>query len=111
MPLSTQHIQAAELLHLIMFFLSRPLALFKHLRPAGLISLRVCVRIQPKLTHLLNGLELGVAAKHNIGTTPGHISCHSHRALTARLCHDMRLALIIFRVQHLMTHAFFRQLA
>ena len=87
------------------------LALLENLGPAGLIRLGVGVRVQAQLTHLLDGLELGVAAEHDVGAATGHVGRHGNGALTTRLSHNRGLTLVVLRVQHLVTHAGLRQLA
>ena len=109
--LGTKHVQTTELGDLLVLCFCGFLALLENFGPAGLIRLGVGVRVQAQLTHLLDGLELGVAAEHDVGTATGHVGCHGNGALTTRLSHNRGLTLVVLRVQHLVTHAGLRQLA
>ena len=111
MTLSAEHVQATELGDFLMLFSCGVFAGLQDLGPACLVRLRVGVRVQAELTHLLDGLKFGVAAEHNVGTATSHVGCHGDGALTARLCDDSCLTLIVLCVQHLVAYAFLRQLA
>ena len=48
------------------------------------------------------GKELGVAAEHDVGATPGHVGGHGDRTLAAGHRDDRGLACVLLRVQDLM---------
>ena len=109
--LGTEHVQTTELGDFLVLCFCGFLALLEHLGPACLVFLGVGVRVQAELTHLLDGLEFGVTAEHDVGTATSHVGCHGDGALTARLRNDSCLALVVLRVQHLVAHTRLRQLA
>ncbi len=51
---------------------------------------------------LAQGPQFGVeaTAEHDVGTTAGHIGGDGYRARATGLCDDMRLALMLFGIQH-----------
>ena len=51
------------------------------------------------------GEHLGVAAEQNVGTAASHVRRDGHSAQAARLRDDMRLALVVLRVQGLVGNA------
>ncbi len=59
--------------------------------------------IQFRLVRTLDGVDLSLrtAAQHDIGSASRHVGGNGDRARPARLGHDVRLALMLFRVQHL----------
>jgi hypothetical protein len=54
---------------------------------------------------LVADAELDVAAELNVGAAAGHVGGDGDDAVAARLRHDMRLALMLARVQHLVLDA------
>ncbi len=52
------------------------------------------------LHQVLLGHELGVAAQQDIRAAAGHVGGNRHHAQPSGLGHDLRLALVIFRIQH-----------
>ncbi len=50
-------------------------------------------------------MRLGVAAQDDVGAAAGHVRGDRHRALAAGLGDDLRLALVVLGVQHLVLDA------
>jgi hypothetical protein len=59
--------------------------------------------------HLGARHELGVAAEDDVRATAGHVGGDRDRALAARLRHDVRLALVLLGVQHVVRDALLAQ--
>src|SRR6059058_1087086 len=87
-------------------------------QPAGgehLVVPRLPFGAQPLAADLVElrrrGGELGVeiATEHDVGTAPGHVGGDGHGAGSTRLRYDVRLALVLLGVQHLVLDAFLLQ--
>ena len=72
---------------------------------------RSCSRV--RLVDLARGGELGleVAAEHDVGAAAGHVGGDGHGARAAGLGDDVRLALVLLGVEHLVRHVLLLQQA
>ena len=59
--------------------------------------------------HGLQNLHLDVAAQLNVGSAAGHVRRNGHRARLACICNDLRLLLMLARVQNVMRNLGFLQ--
>ena len=66
---------------------------------------QTAVRVEPALAQQVVGHDLGVAAKEDVGAAAGHVRGDGHGAHAARLRDDVRLALVVLRVQRLVLDA------
>ena len=105
MALGAEHVQATEVDDLLVFVLDLLLDLLEGLGPELLVLLRRVFRRVAFFLELGVGEELDVAAKHDVGTTTGHVGGHGHGALAARHGHDGRFLLVLLRVEHLVLDA------
>src|SRR5665647_1322828 len=99
--LRAEHVQPAQLDHLVVLGGAGRLVLRQGVRPGGLVLLGVLRRVKAPPRELLDGHELRVAAEHDVGATAGHVGRDRHGTLAARLGDDRCLASVLLGVQHL----------
>ena len=109
--------QATRTAHLFLLALARFLRLGERRIAIGLrrnlqlvlaflhLGLGGCFGVKAALTQHVVGEHLGVAAEQNVGTAASHVRRDGHSAQAARLRDDMRLALVVLRVQGLVGNA------
>ena len=83
MALGAEHVQAAQLLDLLMLVLDLGLDLVQGARPTLLILFRGVLRRVALGLQLGVGKELDVTAEHDVGTTAGHVGGHGDGSLAA----------------------------
>ena len=81
--LGAEHVQAAQLLDLLMLVLDLGLDLVQGARPTLLILFRGVLRRVALGLQLGVGKELDVTAEHDVGTTAGHVGGHGDGSLAA----------------------------
>ena len=101
--LGAEHVQAAQVHHLVVLAVGRPLELRQRL-PPGLRVVGV-VGVDALPPQRLAGQELGVAAEQDVGAAAGHVGRDRDRPLAPRLGDDVRFALVVLGVQHLVRNA------
>ena len=99
--LRTEHVQAAQLTHLLALSLHGLLRVLKGHGPRLAVLLRVYLRIQALGGQILLRDDLRVTAQHNVGTTTGHVRGHRDRALATSHRDDLGLAGVLLGVEHL----------
>ena len=102
--LRAEHVQAARLQDVVVLAAGGGLALLEHRGPLRLVLLGVSLRVQPQLGHLLDGVELGVAAQHDVRAAPGHVRGDRDRALAPGLGYNRGLTGVVLGVEHLVAH-------
>ncbi len=104
MPLGAQHVQTAGGDDLLGLRLGLGLDLADRWLPGGLVLVRRRDRIQALLLEPQVGEELDVAAEHDVGTTAGHVGRDGDSATPAGLGDDVRLGLVVLRIEHVVRH-------
>ena len=109
MPLGTEHVQAAELAHLLALGLALGVEPREQLLVAGLELGRADG--ETFLQALAPGQALGVAAEEDVDAAAGHVGGDRDRAELAGLHDDLGFPLVLLGVQHLVRDALLLQLA
>ncbi len=104
-PLGAEDVEAAQLLDLILLRLDGLLGLLQGGGQGSGPLLDVLLGVEAALAQLRLGEVLGVAAELDVRTTAGHVGGHGDGALAAGLGDDLRLALVLLGVQHLVLDA------
>ena len=99
--LRAQHVQPAELAHLLALGLDGLLRGLQGLGPGLAVLLGVLLGVQALGRQVRLRQELRVAAQHDVRSTAGHVRGHRDRALAARHRDDRRLAGVLLGVEHL----------
>ncbi len=103
-PLRAEHVQAPRGADLLGLGLGLRGDLLQHLRPGGLVLLRVLDRVEAAFPQHLVGDDVRVPAEHDVGPAARHVGGHRDRALPAGLRDDQRFAVVLLGVQHLVRH-------
>ncbi len=107
--LGAEHVEPAGGEHLVVLGSDVLLRLREDLVPLALVLLGVLVRVEPALSHLLDGAELGVSAEHDVGATASHVGGDGHGALAAGLGDNGRLLLVLLGVEDVVADAVLAQ--
>ena len=99
--LGAEHVEAAELGHLVVLGRDLVLDRLDRLGPRLLVVLRRLDRVEAAGAQLVVGAELDVAAEHDVGAAAGHVGRDGDGTPAAGLGDDGRLAFVVLRVEHL----------
>ena len=101
MALRTEHVQAAQLAHLLALGLDGLFRGRESLGPRLAVLLRVFLRVEALGSQVRLGEELRVTTQHDVSTTAGHVRGHRDRALAAGHRDDGGFAGVLLGVEHL----------
>ena len=104
MTFRAQHVQATGLAHLFRFLLRGIANAGDLLIPRLLVLFGGLHRVEPALTQVNVRDDVRVTAEHDVRTTTSHVRRDGDRAQATGLRNNLRLFLVVLRVQHTVPH-------